>query len=552
MLFVSYSHKDHKLAEKLASTLEEKGYPSWMDRRRIHVGDRWSMEIEKGMNQSTAIVAIISASAVRPESYVRKELSRAEVLGKPIYPIVVEQIPVQDMPMEIVNLHQIFSFGNFDDGINALLKTLQPPEQGRCDVEVPQDLLERLPPESLEYAMMSRFPLAQKIIVKAEITDGYSGSKVYFVDAAFRNSTLPPSSHFLKINNAFSDEPRRLFEMAYKSRLKTHMPVLSDATEWDEKNNRIGLLYGIGAAPGGYASLDDILGSNLGEASRVIGKVCDTLVEWNDRGTHTKAANILELLNNAFCQSLHPESRAERLNMDSTSSVFYRGLKLLNLTENTPLIDLETRHGLPNPLSYLADKTLWGDVARTNLSYPSGNIHGDLHVRNIQAVYKTRDKMSMEVLLIDFDTYDPDNLIFMDFAFLEISIIGRLFNLNQEIKSRKTFHELERLSAYLAKGLDLTDEIPNLNVLSVGTWVLLRRLRETVAEIANWNRDYDTAFWIARMAAGLQLVRKRRPSHQERLFALLVASDSLSHILSSDEGIELPRGRAANLEWTIG
>ena len=213
------------------------------------------------------------------------------------------------------------------------------------------------------------------------------------------------------------------------------------------------------------------------------------------------------------------------------------------------MIDFETRYRLPNPLFYLADETLWGDIARKNISYPSGNIHGDLHVRNIHALYKTRDKKSLEVSLIDFDTYDPDNLIFMDFAFLEISIIGHLFGLDQEVKSRKTFHELERLSAYLATDLDLTEEIPNLNVLSVGTWVLLRQLRKTVAQIADVHFEYELAFWIARIAAGLQLVRKRRPSHQERLLSLLIASDSLNHIIAKS-GIQLPRGKATSLEWT--
>lgn len=295
MLFLSYSRKDSAFADQLTSTLDQKGYQYWIDRQQISVGERWSMEIERGMNQSTAIVAIISANAVNPESFVRKELSRAGVLGKPIYPLVVEKVPAEDMPMEIVNLQQILCIDNFGLGIEKLLGVLHPPEQGKCFVDIPQELSAILRPESIEYAIMSRFPLTQKIIVKAEITKGHSGSKVYFVDAAFRNSTLPPSPHFLKINNAYSDEPRKLFEMAYKTRLKQHMPVLSDATPCDEINNRIGLLYGLGEARGGYVSLQEMLSVNLGEAATIVGKVCDALVDWNEGGRHPKTIGIQEL-----------------------------------------------------------------------------------------------------------------------------------------------------------------------------------------------------------------------------------------------------------------
>ena len=83
----------------------------------------------------------------------------------------------------------------------------------------------------------------------------------------------------------------------------------------------------------------------------------------------------------------------------------------MNLTAETHMIDFETRRGLPNPLAYLADPGLWQrDGADISVSYPSGNIHGDLHARNVQAMYKSRDRKTLALSVIDFDTYDSDKL----------------------------------------------------------------------------------------------------------------------------------------------
>jgi hypothetical protein len=182
------------------------------------------------------------------------------------------------------------------------------------------------------------------------------------------------------------------------------------------------------------------------------------------------------------------------------------------------------------------------------VTYPSGHIHGDLHTRNIQAIYKTRDRKTLEVSFIDFDTYDSDNLIFLDFAFLEISLIIGLFGIDRKDASAEKHQELERLSAYLAASLDLPDEIPDLNVLSVGTCALLRPLREACARIADLHFDYQTAFWIARAAAGLELTRKRRATHQERVLAVLIAADSIKHLVD-ELGLAVPRGSTQPLEW---
>jgi hypothetical protein len=100
----------------------------------------------------------------------------------------------------------------------------------------------------------------------------------------------------------------------------------------------------------------------------------------------------------------------------------------------------------------------------------------------------------------------------------------------------------------LAQSLDLPAEIPDLNVLSVGTLTMLRPLRVAVAQIADLHFEYELAFWIARVAAGLQLVRKRKPTYQERVFALLIAADSMNRLIYNLD-LRLPSGPATVMKW---
>jgi TIR domain-containing protein len=553
VLFISYSRKDHELAERLAAGFDRAGHEFWIDRRDINVGDPWSADIEGALKRSVAVVVIISRSSVSPESYVRREISYAALLGKPIYPLLAEQVAVSDLPMDIATLERIDCVDDFARGVDTLLRHLRPPETGSCSIEIVPGLRASLQPQSIEYAIMSRLPATRVLSVKEEITSGNSGSKVYFVDAAFTGIDAPPSPHFLKINNAQSDEPLRRYRLAAKTRLASHMPRLADATPWDETTKRIGLLYALSGARGGYASLGSLLRQNLGQAACAIRKVCEALAAWNEAGRRSKNLDAYELLARGLSHSLEPDSRRNRLGADSESGIFARAERLVKLTPGSSLLNFEHRHGLPNPLSYLADNSLWQiDRKAAQVTFPNGNIHGDLHVGNIQAIYGSRnraDRASLSISLIDFDTYDPDNSAFIDFASLELSLIIHLFGVNEESEYAPfRYQMLEQLSEYLATTLEINEEIPDLDITSVGLCAVLRPLRQVVATIADVHYDYDAAFWIARVAAGLQLLRRRKASYRERICALLFAADSLQYLVRK-ELVLPPKGAVASLGW---
>lgn len=84
-IFISYSHKDSDYATRLGSSLEAAGFHVWID-RRIDFGAEWSDVIEAHLNECTAFVLVMSRNA-RASTWVKNELSRAQRLNKPIFPI---------------------------------------------------------------------------------------------------------------------------------------------------------------------------------------------------------------------------------------------------------------------------------------------------------------------------------------------------------------------------------------------------------------------------------------------------------------------------------
>src|SRR5512135_1913329 len=65
-LFLSYGRHDAvSVAVRLKKDLEDAGYEVWMDSSEIKAGTAWMNEISKGLNESQAVVALLSPHAVR-------------------------------------------------------------------------------------------------------------------------------------------------------------------------------------------------------------------------------------------------------------------------------------------------------------------------------------------------------------------------------------------------------------------------------------------------------------------------------------------------------
>jgi len=97
-VFLSYAQSDREVAKELASRLEEAGHSVWLPDDELFPGENWALEIGKALNESEAMVVLLSPQAMKSD-WVRKEIEFA--LGARQYrgrliPVMVK--PTSDIP----------------------------------------------------------------------------------------------------------------------------------------------------------------------------------------------------------------------------------------------------------------------------------------------------------------------------------------------------------------------------------------------------------------------------------------------------------------------
>lgn len=105
-VFLSYASPDRQLAAELAKRLDKEGYEVWFADDRLFPGDNWSLAIGKALEESDAMVVLLSPESVRSE-WVRREIEYAlsskkykdrliAVLVRPTrdFPWILERFPM--------------------------------------------------------------------------------------------------------------------------------------------------------------------------------------------------------------------------------------------------------------------------------------------------------------------------------------------------------------------------------------------------------------------------------------------------------------------------
>src|SRR5436190_1526828 len=97
-VFVSYSADDGEVAKEVVSRLTKAGFNVWDPSDSLYPGDNWPLEIGKALQNSDAMVVLISPKSMKSD-WVRREIDYA--LGSPRYkgrliPVMVK--PARDFP----------------------------------------------------------------------------------------------------------------------------------------------------------------------------------------------------------------------------------------------------------------------------------------------------------------------------------------------------------------------------------------------------------------------------------------------------------------------
>ncbi len=110
-VFISYRSDDGEFAMLLAATLRRAGIRLWMDRLNILPGEDWRSVLQDALHSAVATIPVISRGYVASR-YCQRELSRADRIGCPLVPVLLEPIDETQWPMEVERA-QYFDFSDW-------------------------------------------------------------------------------------------------------------------------------------------------------------------------------------------------------------------------------------------------------------------------------------------------------------------------------------------------------------------------------------------------------------------------------------------------------
>ena len=97
-----------------------------MDEQGIAGGEDWQVRIGSAIDESKAVVAILSPEALS-SIWVRRELSYADSAGKPIFPVVCEQFDIPSWyELQFGELQRLdFTIVGHEEGMKTLLESIR-------------------------------------------------------------------------------------------------------------------------------------------------------------------------------------------------------------------------------------------------------------------------------------------------------------------------------------------------------------------------------------------------------------------------------------------
>src|ERR1700733_87382 len=94
-VFISYTFQDREFVEKLASDLASHGIRAWFAEKEIEIGDSWSSQIQKAIEEADAFLYILSRSSLKSR-WVQEALKASSHTS--IYFILIEKVRISGLP----------------------------------------------------------------------------------------------------------------------------------------------------------------------------------------------------------------------------------------------------------------------------------------------------------------------------------------------------------------------------------------------------------------------------------------------------------------------
>lgn len=130
-VFISHSYENRALANKVGEALRRSGLEVWDDQKEILPGDNWAQKIAKALEESEAMVVLLTPSTLN-STMVRREieyaLSSKRFKGR-LVPVLIgsEPFSAQNLPwiFSHLNVIRLPAHGKEEEGINRITAAVQ-------------------------------------------------------------------------------------------------------------------------------------------------------------------------------------------------------------------------------------------------------------------------------------------------------------------------------------------------------------------------------------------------------------------------------------------
>jgi WD40 repeat protein len=123
--FISYAREDQDFARRLHAALADAGHSLWVDWESIHPSSDWFTEIAEGIDQSDAVIFIVTGNSVQSKEC-RAEVEHARRSEIRIVPVLRERVDPGLIPGGASAFQWVeFLDGSFDESVLALRRALE-------------------------------------------------------------------------------------------------------------------------------------------------------------------------------------------------------------------------------------------------------------------------------------------------------------------------------------------------------------------------------------------------------------------------------------------
>ena len=122
-VFISYSRRDKGFVERLSADLRARGVTPWIDVENILPGSNWQTSLVDAVGAASAFIYVISAASLK-SVFMAYELSHPAARGKPVFPVIIEDVNLGDLPPAVADLQWADFRVSYEVGLSRLLDGL--------------------------------------------------------------------------------------------------------------------------------------------------------------------------------------------------------------------------------------------------------------------------------------------------------------------------------------------------------------------------------------------------------------------------------------------